>query len=346
MARYLLAAYLAMVVYASLYPFSGWKVQGVSAFAFLASGLPRYLTAFDVAVNALVYVPLGFLLAVAFFPRIAGVAAAALAAIAAGVVSLALESLQSFLPTRIASNVDLALNFAGGLLGAIAGALLAPRYVASGPVRAWRARWFPPGKHADLGLVVIALWLLTQLDPETLLFGNGDLRDLFAAVPAQLYPPALFVRVEALISAANVIGIALFAGALVAPGRAAWLFVAMLIGAALAVRSIAFAVLFEPQGAFGWITRGALVGLVVGLAGAWLLGQTKRPVRIALAGVFIMAATVLVNVAPGNPYLASALATWRQGHFLNFNGLTSAASALWPFLAIAYLLAYGLRQAR
>ena len=51
-----------------------------------------------------------------------------------------------------------------------------------------------------------------------------------------------------------------------------------------------------------------------------------------------MAATVLVNLAPPNPYSAAALATWRQGHFLNFNGLTRLVSILWPFLTLPFLL--------
>jgi hypothetical protein len=46
-----------------------------------------------------------------------------------------------------------------------------------------------------------------------------------------------------------------------------------------------------------------------------------------------------VNLAPENPYLAYSLAVWRQGHFLNFNGLTRLVSTLWPFAALAYVLA-------
>ena len=57
-----------------------------------------------------------------------------------------------------------------------------------------------------------------------------------------------------------------------------------------------------------------------------------------LSGVLLMAATALVNVAPENPYLANSLQVWRQGHFLNFNGLTRIVSTLWPFAALVYLL--------
>ena len=60
--------------------------------------------------------------------------------------------------------------------------------------------------------------------------------------------------------------------------------------------------------------------------------------RLALAGLLLMAATALVNIAPENPYLANSLQVWRQGHFLNFNGLTRLVSTLWPFVALVYLL--------
>ena len=44
------------------------------------------------------------------------------------------------------------------------------------------------------------------------------------------------------------------------------------------------------------------------------------------------------NLAPPNPYSAAALAAWRQGHFLNFNGLTRLIATLWPFLTLPFLM--------
>ena len=64
----------------------------------------------------------------------------------------------------------------------------------------------------------------------------------------------------------------------------------------------------------------------------------KWAVWLALAAMLLMAATVLVNLAPPNPYFAATLKVWEQGHFLNFNGLTRLVSALWPFAALGYLM--------
>ena len=73
---------------------------------------------------------------------------------------------------------------------------------------------------------------------------------------------------------------------------------------------------------------------------------TPAPARLGLAAVLIMAATVLVNLAPPNPYLAASLKVWEQGHFLNFNGLTRLVSALWPFAALGYLIFLASRRSR
>jgi hypothetical protein len=66
--------------------------------------------------------------------------------------------------------------------------------------------------------------------------------------------------------------------------------------------------------------------------------------RLATAAVLFMAATVLVNLAPPNPYLAEILKLWHQGHFLNFNGLTRLVTLLWPFAAIGYLIVLAARR--
>jgi hypothetical protein len=110
------------------------------------------------------------------------------------------------------------------------------------------------------------------------------------------------------------------------------------IAAAAVARAGAFAVLFSPGEAFAWLTPGAGAGLAIGLAAASLLAGLPRRWAVAAAGLALMTATALVNLAPENPYLAHSLALWPQGHFLNFNGLTRLVGTLWPFVALAYLI--------
>ena len=55
-------AMICLIIYASLYPFTDWRNQGISPLIFLTAPLPKYWTGFDVATNVLGYAPLGFLL--------------------------------------------------------------------------------------------------------------------------------------------------------------------------------------------------------------------------------------------------------------------------------------------
>ena len=118
LARYLLLAYVLLIVYGSLYPFSGWRDQGVSPFAYLSERLPRYITAFDVLTNLLAYMPLGFLALLALYPHMRGKLAFAAASLAGCALSLAMEALQTYLPSRYSSNLDLATNSLGAFVGA------------------------------------------------------------------------------------------------------------------------------------------------------------------------------------------------------------------------------------
>src|SRR5205814_4105947 len=142
--------------------------------------------------------------------------------------SFVLESLQSYLPSRTASNVDLLANAAGGTAGALLALAAGPLLLAEGGLKALRYRVFLAGRKVDFGLVLVGLWLLSQLSPETLLFGSGDLRELFQPPPRKLYPAEMFLRVEAAVAAANTVAVGLFASCLTA-GRGARLLFAVLL---------------------------------------------------------------------------------------------------------------------
>ncbi len=344
--RFLLAAYVLLIVYATLYPLAGWRDPGVAALSFLAAPWPRYVTAFDLGANFFGYAPYGLLCALAVHPRLRG-GAAALAAFASGAaLSLALESAQSFLPARIPSNVDVLANLSGVAAGALAGARLAPRLLDAGPLERLRVRAFAPGTHADLGLTLIGLWLIAQLNPATLLFGSGDLRDLLAGPAGPARRAELFVAIEALTAAANLVAVGMLASAIVSPGAPLRSMLAALLAAALVVKTLAFAILMRAEHVLAWLTPGAQLGLATGALLTLAALRLPRTARLALAAVLLMAATVLVNLAPANPYLAAILKVWGQGHFLHFNGLTRLVSAAWPFAALGYLIFLAAPRAR
>jgi VanZ family protein len=336
LARYLALAWCGLVIYGSLHPFSGWRDTGVSPFAFLEGAWPRYWTVFDLVTNVAVYLPLGFFLTLALNGLPGRFTAFVLAAFFAGLVSFGLESLQTWLPSRVPSNVDLGCNFLGGLLGGLWAQYVGPRFLAR--IGTWQQQHIAPIAHAELGLTLLGLWLLLPLSPETLLFGAGDLRQMLGLPGAVPFAAQSFPQIEAGITACNAVAVGLIVRMLVARLALAYLLVPLFLLLGLIVRTLAAAVLINPAGALAWLTPGAQQGLLAGLLVLALTLFLPATFRLMLAALALMAGSVLVNLAPPNPYSAAALAAWRQGHFLNFNGLTRLVGTLWPFLTLPFLL--------
>ena len=338
---YLAIAYTLLVVYASLHPFSDWRDAGAPPTAFLLAAWPRYWTAFDLCTNALAYLPLGFLWVSTLQSDRSRLAASLQATAIAFFLSLLLEVLQNFLPSRVPSNLDLGSNSLGGLIGVLVGLRWGASLLDGGRLHAARTRLVGAGAMSDAGLVLLALWLLTQLNPETLLFGTGDLRRLLGFLnlpPPETITAEQFSAIEATVVASNTLAVGLLCGCLLRRERLQ--ITAALFLVALLVRTASIMLLMDSASGWSWLTPGNGVGLAAGaiawLATSWL----SQPLRQSLSALALMLATVLVNLAPENPYFSAILQVWQQGHFLNFNGLTRLASALWPFLALPWLIAW------
>lgn len=336
LARYLALAWLGLVIYGSLHPFTGWRDTGVSPFAFLEGGWPRYWTAFDLAANVAVYLPLGFFLTLALRGLPGRFSAPILATLLSGLASLALEAAQTWLPSRVPSNVDLACNALGGLLGALVAQMVGPRIFLL--IADWQHRLIAPIPHAEFGLTLLGLWLLIPLSPETLLFGAGDLRQILGLGGAVPFAAESFVLIEASITTFNALAVGLIVRLLCVRVATAYVAVPLFILLGLLVRTLAAAILVSPDEAFAWLTPGAQMGLLMAGAGLAVAIALPATARLMLAALALLAGATLVNLAPPNPYSAAALAAWRQGHFLNFNGLTRWIATLWPFLTLPFLL--------
>ena len=336
LARYLALAWCGLIAYASLHPFSGWRDNGVSPWAFLEADWPRYWTVFDLLSNVAVYLPLGFFLTLALCRLPWRFTAPVLAVALTAGVSLSLEVLQNWLPSRISSNLDVGCNTLGGLAGAVWAHIVGPRVF--GRLEALAQRLLAPVPHAELGLTLLGLWMIVPLSPETLLFGAGDLRQLFTLTPAIPFSVDRFALIEAGIAACNAVAVGLILGQLLARTWIAYFIVPLFLLGGLAIRTLGAAVLIGPEEAMAWLTPGAQQGLLIALSVLALTLWLPTRAGMLLAALALIGGTVLVNLAPANPYSAVALATWRQGHFLNFNGLTRVVASLWPFIALPFLL--------
>jgi VanZ family protein len=351
-ARAALLAYLLLIVYASWYPFAGWRSTGLSPFVFLNLTPPRYWTGFDVLVNIVGYIPFGTLLVLAMYPFVRGVWAVLLAALLGILVSGAMETVQGYLPSRVPSNLDLLTNALGCLLGAILGALWARSLLDQSRLYRLRRRWFAP--HASQGLVLLALWPLAQIYPQGYLFGHGQVLPIISEwlsewldsdidLVAMLRPgPAMSVEQywlsETIITACGMTGAALTLLCLMRRSAPRYTLMLAMLAAALVVKALASSLLFTPDNAFVWITPGAEGGFLIGLIMLSGLAFAPQVAQRRLAVVTLVLSLIVVNTTPVNPYFVSTLQGWVQGKFLNFNGAAQFLSLLWPFFALWFLL--------
>ena len=344
----LAAAYLIVVAYASLQPIRDWRTPPPEVLQFLLAPWSRYVTLEDIAFNVAAYVPLGFLLSIGFGARFGPVGGVGAGVLAAAAMSLAMESVQMFLPSRIASNVDLLMNGVGALIGAMAAPLFAPARILGGKLHALRHRLFVEGMTADVGLVMVGLWLATQFHPTAQLFGTGGVRATFDLPAGFKHTPLLALTSEWAVVLFNLLGVGLLLSACVRAGGLPLRAVAMAIVAAVLIKTFTAAVIVKAAAPLAWLTPGVVLGLGTG----WLLllaaVRLPRRAQLAAAAICIVIATVAINIAPINPYLTppSKLLAGGASHFLSFSGIVRAISELWPLLAIGYLIyAFGERRA-
>ncbi|MBS1207679.1 MAG: hypothetical protein H6R19_77 [Proteobacteria bacterium] len=335
--RYLCVAYALLTLYVCLFPFKGWTDSGISPFAFLIAPWPKYNQPLDIYLNVLGFVPLGFTFAAAFHKRYRTSGVVLLALLASGGLSFTVEFLQNYLPTRVASNLDLATNIAGGGLGAWAGLYGGKIFDEGGWVQRWRERHILPGHIGELGMILVALWWLTQLEPSTTLFGTGDLRVLFDLPAPMAFSARRYMVLELAITTSSTFAFGLLLLRCLRASSIGLLVLVMAVG--LGLRSLADYIFLVPADPLQWATTGGVRGLVLGLVLLLVASRLPRWTQHSLTSLTLLLSTALVNLAPDNPFVDASVRTIQEGHFLNFYGLTQLSAALWPFLALAYLSA-------
>lgn len=351
-ARAALMAYLFLIMYASLYPFSGWQNDNLAALLDVIQQWPRYWTSFDALTNVLGYIPLGMLIVFALYPVCRRSVSVVIASAGGALLSATMEITQYFLPSRVTSLLDFLTNAGGSSIGAIIGALMIPLLLEKGRLRLLRKRWLYT--EASREILVLSLWPMAQIYPQAYLFGLGqilpilsfwinDFFDLSIDISSLLIndidlSPEQFLLAETIITACGCTGAVLIALSILNRHAPKVRLAGLLLVAAICAKALASALLFKPEFAFTWLTPGAQGGLVI--AAIMLYGFSFAPhhVQRRLAILMLGISLTVVNLVPINPYFIVTLQTWVQGKFLNFNGAAQFLSLLWPFLTLWILL--------
>ncbi len=344
--------YAALIVFASLYPFEGWRNQELPWWAILTQPLPpQYWTGFDVGSNIAGYLPLGFFLGLGLVRSGVERAVLPLVLLAGSALSLTMEVLQLYLPHRVPSNLDWLLNSLGAWLGAGLAWLLHRL----GGVRRWaqfRQRWLHTVDASALALLLLWPWAL--LFPASVPLGLGQvLPHLEAGLalwldgsPYMAWLPLRNSPAQALSPLGYLLCVAqgvlapcwltfLVVHAPVQRMAAAALWAVVGVG----VTALSCALGYGPANAWAWVSAPVALGVVAGLGLAWVFAVL--PWRIsgvcALLGLTLQLAAL--NQAPHSAYFAQTLQLWEQGRFVQFYGLGQWLGWLWPYALLVYVAA-------
>lgn len=341
--------YAVLVAYASLYPFAEWRNQGIAPWEFFSAPWPKYWTGFDVAINVAGYMPLGALLSVGIIrTRLAG-NPVAFATVCGMLLSVFMEGMQNYLPSRVPSREDWLLNSLGTFVGAGAAVVLEK----VGALDRWsavRARWFVP--HGRGGIVLLATWPCALVFPAAIPLGVGQVwqrLELVLVTSLQELPflrgmPFQLTELHPLKPATEMLCVAL--GLLIPcllgfciirsmPRRLAW--VGMALCAGMFASTLSAALTWGPQHAWVWLDLPAKAGLVIGAMLALLMVAVPWRLSAALLLLVLGVYLSLLNQAPESPYFSQALMLWEQGRFIRFHGLAQWLGWLWPYSAAVYV---------
>ena len=335
LARAMSLSYALLILYVSLNPFDFDFKNGIDAWAWLDAPLPRFITLFDVLVNILAYIPFGFLVMFAAYPRWRNYVALGIALGLSAALALGVETLQSWLPTRIPSQMDWWANILGGLLGGLLAIPLGPQWLSGSAIRRRFDQWF------GLNWAACALFLLfpwSQIYPQSSWLGTGVWgHAIFGSVDWGTLVINHVIQ-ETVITTLCWLGIALLLSLGLRSKAPQWRILNGLLGLTVLIKTLFTALQFGAEFSLIWLTAGAIWGMVLGSALLkWALSLMPRT-RFWIALLCLLGTTIAVNVLPDNPYFILTLRHWHQGRLLHFNELMQWVSVVWLPLALIWMI--------
>jgi VanZ family protein len=341
---------VALIVYASLYPFDHWRDQGIGSWSFMAAPWPKYWLGFDVVANVLGYAPLGFFLTLSAMRMGWRTHVVVLATLAAAVLSFTMEGLQSYLPSRVPSLPDFLLN----TLGAFVGAVLASALESLGFLRRWsqfRERWFV--RDAYMALVLMAVWPAALLFPVAVPLGLGQvwervedaLTSAFEATPFEDWIPLRAFELEPLLPGAELLCVmlgllvpCLLGFGVIRRASQRFLYVLAVLGMALGMSALSAALTYGPTHAWTWLSLPVMLGLLFGCVVALVLLPLSARAAWTLLLLAVLVQQSVLNQSPESAYFAQTLQAWEQGRFVRFHGLVQWLGWLWPYAVMMLAL--------
>ena len=323
-----LLAYLCLLYYGSLYPFSGWRAPLYPLMQFLPYW-PAHLDKADVLQNVLVYAPFGLLCTLWLAGRMPVMRAAFLAVTLGAAVSFSIECLQQFNPARVASTVDIAMNTLGSAGGALLSTTILRHTFSGALILAWRDRWFRHGALASTGLVVLGFWMLSQTSPLVPTLDVGHLRHALAGLWRALHDPHAIDQARLARYTCMTAGLGIMFVLLGQPGKPVMALFALVLGAVLLAKIVVVSRVLSLE---------AIAGSALALAACLVMRHLPARLLPWLGMALVAAGFTISEMMAGEGGGIGGAFNWIPfaGHMRSFTALENILELLWPFMAIAW----------
>jgi glycopeptide antibiotics resistance protein len=330
---YLALAYALLLIYGTLFPFNGWLTLDTSPWSLMLQRGLRNTSKADILTNLLVYMPFGLLLMRALGNRYSSVHRILLVTLASALLSLALEYLQTHLPGRVPSVLDLILNSLGGLAGALFASVLQPDTAVGGKLYRIRSMYIHPGPLANLGLLTLGLWVLSQLSPLVPSIDLGNLRQGIKPLWYTLQSPSTLEWIRVAEYSLSITATGIISSTLLRTRyNALFIFTAF----------VSLVLLLKVPVLGRQLSLEALLGFGIGLIITFIIYDRSRRSRLlmamaALTGMVLTSSLYVSADAVTNHQVAFNWIPFRSHLSNNITGLIDILGSLWPFVALNYL---------
>ncbi|NTU42495.1 MAG: VanZ family protein [Nitrospirales bacterium] len=313
-----------MIVYGSLYPFQGWETAD-----WRLPKWPHYFSKADVVTNLLVYIPLGFLVARMFSQRFRPVPILFVSMLGTG-LSLALEWLQGGLPERVPSLVDVLLNGIGTMTGAALAVYGRIGLPWGERLRSLREEWILPGRLGGLGLLVLGLWVSSQLAPFVPSLDWGNIKQGLKPFWLAIHDLSRLSWLGVVDYALNLAALGVVAATVAREGKRIlplfWVYAmgVLLMKIPIMGRSLSLE---------------ALMGLSIGAVLCGVMVRLPRVMMLGIAGIALLAGFIIAGLQPDSVVTELRQFNWIpfRGQISSILGFVDIIEGIWPFVALAFL---------
>lgn len=321
-----------LILYGSLYPFTGWRLPDEESIALLTDLTARHVSRSDAVTNLLAYMPLGFLVTVFFARKGNGTVVVVATTVIGCLLSASVEVIQLFLPSRVASSIDFVLNGGGTFVGGCAAWWWRGNSSIMERMREARHLWFFPGRTVNVSLAVPVAWALSQLAPFVPSLDVGNLRFGLKPLWQTLHGLKPFSPHETLVYACSIAGLGVI---VLLSAKDTWRGMAgfaIFVATVLVLKVPIVGRQLSLEAAIGCVVAFLLIPLVVFL---------PRRGMAAAAAALVLVAYVVGELRPTvNPADVLHVFNWIpfRPQMASLMGLASILESIWPFFGLASLL--------